>query len=133
MKVRLPKGESKNVSESGDIARIMQKVLLRQNKFHRNKEYFWTIGLNSANDIQYIELVSIGTKNRNILAPVDVYSLAVSKKCTRVIFCHNHPSEKLNPSAADLDFTKSMKQAGSILGIKLADHIIISETDFVSI
>ena len=133
MAVRLPKGEDKNISDSGDIARIMQKVLLRQNKFHRNKEYFWTIGISEANDIEYIELVSIGTRNRNILAPVDVFSLAVSKKCTRVIFCHNHPSGKMQPSTSDIKFTKSMSEAGTILGIKLEDHIIISETDFISI
>ena len=133
MTVRLPKGEDKNISDSGDIARIMQKVLLRQNKFHRNKEYFWTIGINEANDIEYIELVSIGTRNRNILAPVDVFSLAVAKKCTRVIFCHNHPSGKMQPSKADIQFTKDMSEAGTILGIKLIDHIIISEADFISI
>ena len=133
MTVRLPKGEDRNISDSGDIARIMQKVLLRQNKFHRNKEYFWTIGINTVNDIEYIELVTIGVRNRNILAPVDVFSLAVAKKCTRVIFCHNHPSGRLEPSKADLKFTKDMREAGTILGIRLMDHIVISETDFITI
>ncbi|MBS9462784.1 hypothetical protein KIM67_10200 [Flagellimonas sp. 389] len=131
--MRLPKGEDKNISDSGDMARIMQKVLWRQNRHHRNKEYFWTIGIGPTNDIDYIELVTIGTRNRNILAPVDVFSLAVSKKCTKVIFCHNHPSGKLEPSKSDLKFTDEMERAGAILGITMLDHIIITETDYISI
>ncbi len=133
MNVRLPKGEDSNISDATDIARIMQKILMRQNKHHRNKEYFWTIGLNTVNDIEYIELVSIGTRNRNILAPVDVFSLAVSKKCTRILFCHNHPSASLSASKSDLKFTQDMREAGTLLGIKVLEHLIITENDFVVI
>ncbi len=128
MTVRLPKGEQDHINDAEDVARIMQKVLMRQNKHHRAKEYFWTIGIGTTNNIEYIELVSIGTKNRNILAPVDVFSLAVSKKCTKIIFCHNHPSGKVEPSKADKQFAEDMRDAGTILGIKLLDHIIISES-----
>ena len=133
MTVRLPKDENKNVSEAGDIARIMQKVLLRQNKHHRAKEYFWTIGLNRANDIEYIELVTIGTQNRNILAPAEDLSLAVSKKCLKIICCHNHPSGNLVASEADIALTENLAKAAVILGMELLDHIIITEEDFVSI
>ena len=80
MTVRLPKDEDKHISGTDDIARIMQKVLWRQNKIHRQKEYFWTVGLNAANDIEYIELVTIGTSNRNIVTPVQVLSLAAAKQ-----------------------------------------------------
>ncbi|MEL6483450.1 MAG: JAB domain-containing protein [Bacteroidota bacterium] len=133
MTVRLPKDESKNISEAGDIARIMQKVLLRQNKHHRAKEYFWTIGLNRANDIEYIELVTIGTQNRNILAPAEVLSLAVAKKCLKIVCCHNHPSGNLVASEADIALTETLAKAATILGMELLDHIIITEEDYVSI
>ncbi|WP_136466567.1 JAB domain-containing protein [Flagellimonas onchidii] len=133
MTVRLPKDEDKRISGTDDIARIMQKILWRQNKLHRNKEYFWTVGLNTKNDIEYIELVSIGSKNRMILSPVEVLSYAVSKKCTKVIFCHNHPSGDLTPSKADIDFTARMQLATEIMEIKLLDHIIIDEMDYVTI
>ncbi len=129
MTVRLPKNENGNISDSKDIARIMQKILLRQNKYHRNKEYFWAIGLNNSNDIVYIELVTIGTSNRNILAPMKAFRLAVLKDCERLVLCHNHPSGKVEPSKADKQFTEDMRDAGTILGIKLLDHIIISEND----
>lgn len=133
MTVRLPKDEEKHISGTEDIARIMQKVLWRQNKLHRKKEYFWTIGLNNANDIEYIELVTIGTSNRNIVSPVDVLSLPVSKKCTKIILCHNHPSGNLEPSEADISFTERIHEAAAILGIQLLDHIIITETNYMAI
>lgn len=133
MTIRIPKDEDKHISGTNDIARIMQKVLWRQNKLHRKKEYFWTIGLNAANDIEYIELVTIGTSNRNIVSPVDVLSLPVSKKCKKIILCHNHPSGNLEPSEADEHFTERIKAAAAVLGIELLDHIIITETNYVVI
>ena len=133
MTVRLPKDENRNISEARDIARIMQKVLLCQNKHHRAKEYFWTIGLNHANDIAYIELVTIGTQNRNILAPAEVLSLAVAKKCLKIICCHNHPSGNLVASEADIALTENLAKAAVILGMELLDHIIITEEEYVSI
>lgn len=42
----------------------MQKVLLRQNKLHRQKEYFWVIVVNTINDILYVELIAIGSLDR---------------------------------------------------------------------
>ncbi|WP_430909229.1 JAB domain-containing protein [Maribacter sp. 2-571] len=130
MTVRLPKNEDERIQDAGDVARIMQKILLRQNRHSRNKEYFWAIGLNVKRDIEYIELVTIGTANRNIVKPADVFSLALQKKCVGIILCHNHPSGDLTPSDKDLQFTDAMEQAGVIVEVRVMDHIIISEKDF---
>ncbi|MEX0359695.1 JAB domain-containing protein [Flagellimonas sp.] len=133
MTVRLPKDEDKHISGTDDIARIMLKILWRQNKLHRKKEYFWTVGLNNANDIDYIELVTIGISNRNIAEPVDILSLPVSKKCKKIILCHNHPSGRLYPSEQDILFTERITKAAAILGIEVLDHLIISENNYVTI
>ncbi|MCL6267443.1 JAB domain-containing protein [Flagellimonas myxillae] len=133
MTIRLPKDEDKHISGTDDIARIMLKILWRQNKIHRKKEYFWTVGLNTANDIDYIELVTIGTSNRNIAEPVDILSLPVSKKCKKIILCHNHPSGKLEPSEQDILFTERITKAAAILGIEVLDHLIITENNYVTI
>lgn len=63
----------------------MHAVLMRQSRLHRQKEYFWVMGLNTAHDIMYIELVTIGTLNKNNVDPVEIFSFAVQKKCKRVI------------------------------------------------
>ena len=46
--------------------------------------------------------------------------------------CHNHPSGKLTPSAADKEVTQKIKDAGSTLDIKLLDHLIITEKSYFS-
>ena len=49
-----------------------------------------------------------------------------------VFVCHNHPSGKLTPSAADEEVTQKIKDAGSTLDIKLLDHLIITEKSYFS-
>lgn len=128
MNVRIPKDADLHIANTEDIARIMRKILLRQNRLHRKKEYFWAIGLNSNHDIEYIELITIGSLNKNIIDPVEVFSFAVSKKCKKLIICHNHPSGNLKPSESDLELTRRIAYGAHTLNIKLLDHIIISET-----
>ncbi len=92
MKVRLNQDQKIRIENAKDVAMIMQRILFRQNKLHRKKEYFWSLGLNIANDIEYIELLAIGSLNKVHIDSVEVLSFAVSKKCKKIILCHNHPS-----------------------------------------
>jgi DNA repair protein RadC len=61
-----------------------------------------------------------------------IASLALHTLATNVIFAHNHPSASLEPSAADIDSTKKAKKALNLIGVKLWDHLIISENDYLS-
>jgi DNA repair protein RadC len=133
MKVRLPKDFKKKITCSKDVYEIIQKVLMRQNKLHRQKEYFWSIGLNTANHILYVELIAIGSLNQVIIDPVEIFSYAIAKKCKRIIVVHNHPSNSLEPSEADMKFTAMLMQGASYIRIKLVDHIIITEKDYLSL
>ena len=54
------------------------------------------------------------------------------KNATRVIAIHNHPTGRLAPSKADLDFTDRLIQVGRILNIALVDHLIISTEAYES-
>ncbi len=132
MKVRLPKDADKQIKDSDDIYKIMQQILLRESKLYRQREYFWVIGLNTANNIEYIELVAIGSVKSVVTKPIEIYHLATSKKCEKIILVHNHPSGKLNPSEDDIAITKKLQAAGDLLEIAVLDHLIISETDYFS-
>ncbi len=133
MNVRLPKDEDIRIANQDDIARIMQKVLMRQNRLHRQKEYFWTIGLNTSNDIQYIELVALGKVNAVSVDPTEIFHIAVSKKCKSIVLVHNHPSGSIKASEADKRITRELKLAAQILKIEILDHIIITEDSFSSV
>lgn len=127
MNVRLPKGEDLRIANCDDIGRIMRRILRRQNRLHRKKEYFWAIGLNVKNDIEYIELLTIGIINQNSVDPLEVFNFAVSKKCKNLILCHNHPSNNVMPSDNDKKLTNKIKLGADTLSINLLDHIIICE------
>ena len=128
MNVRIPRNEDIRIANSNDIARIMRRILLRQNRLHRKKEYFWSIGLNNSNDIEYIELLTIGSLNQNIIDPVEVFNFPVVKNCKKIILCHNHPSGNLEPSIEDYHLTRTIIDGARTLKIEVLDHIIISES-----
>ena len=47
-------------------------------------------------------------------------------KAVAVILAHNHPSGNITPSKADLDVTKSIKEACKMIGVSVLDHIIVA-------
>jgi len=128
----LIKTNQTKIHNAGDIAKIMYSVLEAESKIDKEKEHFWVIGLNTNNIIKYIDLVSLGTLNENLVHPRETFRLAVMKGINCIIVCHNHPSGNNNPSDLDIEITKRLKDSGDILGIKLLDHIIIGENGYYS-
>ena len=49
-----------------------------------------------------------------------------------VIFVHNHPSGDPEPSKEDIQITNRLVDAGNIVGIKILDHIIIGNEQYIS-
>lgn len=98
----------------------------------RNREHFLCASLNGANEVIDINVVSIGTVNKTIVHPREVFSEAINKHATSIIVCHNHPSGKLEASVHDIAITDKLQEASSIIGIALLDHIIITPNSFLS-
>lgn len=132
MNVKLTKAQKIKLHSSADIYNVMQQILLRENKIDRNKEHFWTIGLDNAKRILYIELISMGTTTSTPIEPMQVFRIAVQKAALNMILVHNHPSGELRHSTEDVDITDRLVQVGTILGIKVIDHLIISEKSYNS-
>ncbi|NKC12484.1 MAG: DNA repair protein RadC [Gammaproteobacteria bacterium] len=132
MNVRLSKDQKIKIGSPEDIYAIMQKILLRENRLGRAKEHFWVIGLTFKHQIAYIELVSLGSISAAIVTPLEIFSLAVSKKSPKVVLVHNHPSGSLEPSKVDRALTEKIVAGGKILEVAVLDHLIISETGYYS-
>lgn len=132
MNVRLNKEQKIRVLNSDDIYKILQQILLRENKIRRNQEHFWIIGLNDSNKIIFIELIGLGARNRVNAEPPEIFRIAIYKLATKVILSHNHPSGTLSPSKADINFTDRILKAGQIIKIDVIDHIIITEKGYYS-
>jgi DNA repair protein RadC len=132
MNVKLTKAQKIKLASSADIYKIMQQILLRENKIDREKEHFWTIGLDNANRILYIELISLGSSTATIVQPMQVFRVAILKGAIQMVLVHNHPSGELRPSEEDIKITDRLVQVGHIVGIKVIDHLIISEKTYNS-
>jgi len=96
------------------------------------KEHFVVLYLNARNQLIHKETISIGTLNASLVHPREVFKPAIEHLAASVILAHNHPSGGCEPSEADLELTKRLKEAGKILGIEVSDHLIITKNDFQS-
>jgi len=132
MDIKLSEEEKIKILNSDDIYRIMQSLLLREDKIDQNREHFWVIGLENNNRILFIELVSKGTINQTLVKPMEVFSLALQKRAVNIIICHNHPSGELKPSEGDKDITDRLIQVGIIVNTHVIDHLIISTKSYLS-
>lgn len=132
MNVPIKKSQKVKVKGSYEVYDIMQKILLRENRLRRKQEYFWAVGLNTANVIEYIELVALGKINVVNVRPVELFSFAVQKRCDKLILVHNHPSGQLMASDADKKFTKRIVAAANLMEIEIVDHLIITEKEYYS-
>lgn len=133
MNVRLTQDQKIQLSDSGDVYKIMQQILLRENKIGRNQEHFWVIGLDSQSKILFIELIGLGAVNRVGANPPDVFRMGIYKLAVGMILVHNHPSGNLKPSDEDIDFTDKMYKVGQIIRIEVLDHLIITEKSYTSL
>jgi DNA repair protein RadC len=96
------------------------------------KENFIAIYLDNKMRAMGWHLVSLGTVSESIVHPREIFKVALLCNATSVILSHNHPTGELSPSSEDVSTTKRIKEAGEIIGIPVIDHIIVSETSYLS-
>jgi len=95
-------------------------------------EEFYVIYLNKANRVLQHKHISSGGVTGTIADVRIILKHALEMLATSFIAVHNHPSGNLKPSQADIDLTKKIKQAASLMDITLLDHLIIGEKKFYS-
>ncbi len=67
-----------------------------------------------------------GTLTQTSVYPREVVKLALSRNAAAVIFAHNHPSGVHEPSHADEQLTRTLRQALTLVDIRVLDHLIIT-------
>ncbi|HWR63368.1 MAG TPA: JAB domain-containing protein [Candidatus Thermoplasmatota archaeon] len=110
-----------------DLFKRVQKV-----NIDHSKEHFIAITLTTKNLVINTHIISIGILDASLIHPREVFRKAISDNAYSLILAHNHPSGSVQPSEADKAVTALLKQAGEIIGISVIDHIIFTETDFIS-
>lgn len=96
------------------------------------QEKLFAIFLNTKNEIIKEEIIFIGTQNKSITHPREIFNAAIKNSAVKLILMHNHPSGDVTPSKEDILFTENIKKVGEMVQIPLIDHIIVSENAFFS-
>ncbi|HEY6837456.1 MAG TPA: DNA repair protein RadC [Geobacteraceae bacterium] len=98
----------------------------------RRKEYFLALLLDGKNRVIREVQISEGSLNQSIVHPREVFNPAVRESAAAIILVHNHPTGDPTPSREDLEITRRLREAGELMGVKVLDHIIIGDGEFVS-
>jgi DNA repair protein RadC len=97
-----------------------------------HREFFYIILLNRSNQILGFSQISMGGISGTVTDVRIIFQTAIKSNACALILAHNHPSGNLTPSEADLAITKKIKEAGKILDISVLDHLILTETSYLS-
>ena len=99
---------------------------------HEEQEIMICMMLNTKNQLLGETVISRGTVNASLVSPRDLILAAFRFRAVFIIIVHNHPSGDPKPSRDDLDITKRIQAACSLVDIPLLDHIIIGDQRYIS-
>ncbi len=119
--------EKSKLNSSRSVFELMQPLI-----GELDHEEFWILLLNNANKIEFKWQLSVGGITATLVDVRLIYKKAIEHGATSIILCHNHPSGNRQPSQSDIILTKKVIKGGSILDIKILDHIIVSGQTYYS-
>lgn len=120
--------KQKKIKQPQDVA----EILMDKMRFEK-QEILKVVMLDNKRNLLKIKDIAIGSGNFAVATQKAIFNEAVKIEAAQIILVHNHPGGDPTPSKADIEFTKEVKRAAKILGMKLADHIIIGKMKYVSI
>jgi UPF0758 protein fjoh_0413 len=96
-------------------------------------EEFWVLYLNSTNRVIHKARLFSGGITHTTVDVRLLFKTALEQGAIALILVHNHPSGSTTPSKEDIELTQRVKTAGDMLDIKLLDHVIITEKEYLSL
>ncbi|MGG3641438.1 JAB domain-containing protein [Bacillus gobiensis] len=93
-----------------------------------DREIFLVLVLNTKNQVNAIHRCHAGSVNASIVHPREVFKVAILNNGHSIVVAHNHPSNDPTPSRQDIEVTRRLQEAGSLLGIELLDSLIVTNS-----
>ena len=100
---------------------------------YETRELVYVMCLDSSGMVRNCRNIAHGMANKVDFSPRDVVDMAIRGNASHVIVAHNHLSGTAMPSTADISTTKKLETALAMIGVKLDDHIIVCNGDFISL
>lgn len=116
-----------NINNPSDIINYFNQIFKDQ-----KQEEFYVLYLDTKNNIIETKRLFIGTLNRSVVHPREIFKQAYLLSADKIVCIHNHPSADCTPSKEDIIITKKIKEIALIHDIKLLDHLIIGGNNYYS-
>ena len=100
--------------------------------FDKKQEYFYCLYFDSKQQLIDKKLLFIGTINKSIVHPREIFKYAYLLSSSSIVCIHNHPSGDISPSRDDITLTNALVEIGILQNIPLIDHIIIGKDNYYS-
>mgnify|MGYP001816340936 CR=1 FL=1 len=111
-----------------DVKRYLQLQLA-----DKEREIFAAMFLDTRHRLISFEMLFFGTIDGASIHPREVVKAALKCNAAAVIFSHNHPSGVAEPSQADIQITKKLKDALALVDVRVLDHIVVAADECVSL
>ena len=115
------------IRSASDVATFVRSVLT-----DNSREHFVAMFLDAMHQVTAYSIVSIGIANSAPVTPREVYQRAIVAGAIAIVVAHNHPSGSTLPSDEDHKVTKRLFESGVLLGIKLLDHVVVTDSEHYS-
>lgn len=100
---------------------------------NKKEENLYIVALNTNNEVIGIRHIFKGTISSINISFREIFQEALLLNAKSICLIHNHPSGNTHPSLPDIKVTKDIIEFGSILDLKVIDHIIISNNKYFSL
>ena len=108
------------------------KQFLQLHLMHLRHEVFMVCFLDAQNKLLQAEEMFRGTLSQTSVYPREVVLKALHHHAAAVVLAHNHPSGSVQPSAADLTLTQTLRAALALVDVRVLDHIIVGQGQALS-
>ena len=126
--VSFQESERPTVQSPQDIANLLQGEMA-----FLEQEHLRVVLLNTRNRVLSVHEVYKGNANSAMIRPGEVFREAVRANALAIILVHNHPSGDPAPSDDDVQITRQIIDAGTLLDIEVLDHVVLAQRGFVSL
>lgn len=129
LKLRKTGTFKRQIKNSQHVAEIFREIYEDSISIY---ESMFAVYLNRANNTIGWFRISQGGLSGTVVDQRLILKVALECLASSIILCHNHPSGSKQPSEADINTTKKVKQAAEIMDIKILDHVILTEDSYYS-
>lgn len=98
----------------------------------KKQECFYCFYLNNRCEVIERRLLFMGTINRSVVHPREIFKHAYLSSASSIVCVHNHPSGNINPSLEDVRLTEALIELGKLNAIPVVDHVIVTDSNYYS-